>query len=74
MSQYIVFITQIMSYKRLKSNTLETWQRKDTITPQAIDRGNRSHRNPHRSTLDLLQLLNNNLATLSTLMVDTQQV
>jgi hypothetical protein len=37
-----------MSYKRLKQTLSKIQQRDDTITPQAIDRGNRSPRTPHQ--------------------------
>ncbi len=42
--------------QKTKSITLEIQQWNDTITPQAIDQGNRSPRTPHQSTLILLQL------------------
>jgi hypothetical protein len=60
--------------QKTKMNALKTQQQKDIITPQAIDRGNRLPRTPHQKTPNLLQLMSNSLARLSTLMVGTQQV
>jgi hypothetical protein len=37
MSHYNIFIKRVMPYNRLSRTLLEALQRKDTITPQAID-------------------------------------
>jgi hypothetical protein len=74
MSQYIVFITRIMSYKRLNQTLSKIQQRIDPITPQTIDCDIRSPRTPHRKISNLLQILSSSLARLRTIMIDTQQV
>jgi hypothetical protein len=64
----------IMSHKRLNRSLSKIQQRKDSITPQEIDRGNRSSRTPHQSAPTVLHPLSSKWARLSTLMVGTQQV
>jgi hypothetical protein len=69
-----------MSYKRLSRTLLEVLQRNGTISPQAIGRGQSLTKNPisknSRSSLASEQrfVQQGEIATLSTLMVDTKQV
>jgi hypothetical protein len=43
--QYIYYMNNVL--QKTKSNTLEDISAEDSITPQAIDWGNRSPRTPH---------------------------